>query len=115
MHPDERSFFACCNCGRPVNPVPLNTLHRNHCPHCLWSLHIDLRPGDRMSFCRGKMQPVAIWVKDNGEWALLHRCTNCGVIKPNRIAGDDNEELLNDLAVKLLKQQKPMDRIKAGQ
>jgi ribosome biogenesis GTPase / thiamine phosphate phosphatase len=62
-----------------------------------------------MSFCRGKMQPVAIWVKDNGEWSLLHRCTTCGVIKPNRIAADDNEELLYEMATKLLEQLKTLD------
>lgn len=79
-------------------------MHRNHCPYCLWSLHVDLRPGDRMSLCRGAMQPVAIWVKDNGEWSLLHRCTNCGMIKANRIAADDNEELLGSMALRLLQQ-----------
>ena len=109
VHTEERSYFICCNCGRYINPAFINPSHRNHCPHCLWSLHVDLRPGDRMSFCRGKMQPVAIWVKDNGEWSLLHRCTTCGVIKPNRIAADDNEELLYEMAIKLLEQFKTFD------
>ena len=62
---------------------------------------MDIHPGDRMSFCRAPMQPVAIWVKDNGEWSLLHRCENCGVIKANRIAGDDCQAALHDLAARL--------------
>lgn len=29
--------------------------------------------------------------KGNGELMLVHQCTNCGKLSPNRIAGDDNE------------------------
>lgn len=92
--------FECCNCNMPVNAHAPGTQHRNHCPGCLWSRHVDLNPGDRMSFCKGKMEPISIWIKDNGEWMLLHRCTNCGVIKPNRIAADDSEHLLRQIMMR---------------
>lgn len=29
--------------------------------------------------------------RGGGELMLIHRCTNCGKLSPNRIAGDDNE------------------------
>ena len=93
----EDTFFICCNCGHGVNYLAAGTMHRNHCPLCLWSLHRDINPGDRMSPCKGKMHPVAIWIKDDGEWALLHRCMACGVIKANRVAGDDDEGVLMEL------------------
>jgi hypothetical protein len=44
------------------------------------------------------MEPIAVWVKDNGEWALVHRCRKCGKTNTNRIAGDDDEAALEALA-----------------
>ena len=77
-------------------------MNRNHCPHCLHSVHLDLRPGDRRSACRGLMIPVAVWVRDDGEWCLLHRCERCGTIRSNRIAADDNEVALLAVAARPL-------------
>jgi hypothetical protein len=45
------------------------------------------------------MDPIGIWVRDGGEWALLHRCRSCGFIRANRLAADDNEDLLFAMAV----------------
>lgn len=59
---------------------------------------MDLRTGDRMSVCRGLMEPIGVWVKHKNEWSLIHRCVKCGHIRTNRIAGDDNPELLMELA-----------------
>lgn len=87
-------------------------MHRNHCPHCLWSMHADLTPGDRRSGCRGDMEPVAVWVRYGGEWAIIHRCTRCGALRSNRIAGDDSDIALMSLAVKPLAMPPfPLDRI----
>ena len=94
--------FICGNCGRTVTPPECGSEHRNHCPHCLWSRHMDLKPGDRRSGCRGMMDPVSIWVRINREWAVMHRCSKCGFIRPNRIAGDDNEILLFTLAARAM-------------
>ena len=94
--------FICERCGSAVGPAESGTEHRNHCCRCLWSLHVDMRPGDRRSGCRGLMEPIAIWVQRNGEWALVHRCTDCGVVRTNRIAGDDSGLLLMSLAVRPL-------------
>ena len=77
-------------------------MHRNHCPLCLWSKHVDINAGDRRSDCQGKMEPIGVWVKDGGEWAIIHRCRTCGTAKTNRIAGDDNAFALMSLASKAI-------------
>lgn len=46
------------------------------------------------------MEPIAIEVRRDGEWALIHRCAGCGAIKTNRVAGDDHELSLLALALK---------------
>ena len=77
--------FTCKGCGRLVVPEGAGSSHRNHCPYCLHSLHLDEEPGDRASTCHGRMEPVGVWVRKNGEWAILHRCTRCGTIHSNRV------------------------------
>ena len=94
--------FTCKNCGEYVLPEDAATKHRNHCPKCLVSLHADIRPGDRASLCGGVMEPISVWVRKNGEWAIIHRCHSCGQISSNRIAADDNPTLLMSIAVKPL-------------
>jgi hypothetical protein len=94
--------FLCEHCGQAVPGSAPGTQHRNHCPSCLWSLHVDLRPGDRRSGCRAPMEPIALWVRHGGEWAIVHRCTKCGMLRTNRISGDDNGMLLISMAVRPL-------------
>ena len=65
---------------------------------------MDIRPGDRRSGCRSSMEPIGVWVRGKGEWALLHRCRECGMIRSNRIAGDDNSLALMSLALRPLAQ-----------
>lgn len=36
----------------------------------------------------------------NGEWAVIHRCTVCGKMGSNRIAADDNPMKLMALALR---------------
>ena len=43
------------------------------------------------------MEPIAVWVRPNGEWALIHRCTRCATLRFNRIAGDDDPVQLEAL------------------
>ena len=101
-HRKTSGEFRCLNCKRFVSIDAPGTRHRNHCPSCLWSRHVDTRPGDRASDCHGKMEPVAVWVKDKSEWALVHRCKHCETLTSNRIAGDDNEFMLLSLASKAI-------------
>ena len=55
--------FICKVCGRPCVPEHAGSDHRNHCPNCLSSLHVDIEPGDRASDCGGIMEPIAVWVR----------------------------------------------------
>ena len=55
--------FTCKVCGRLVVPEGAGSGHRNHCPNCLSSQHLDNEPGDRESDCGGVMEPVAVWVR----------------------------------------------------
>lgn len=104
--------FVCRSCGREVIPENAGSEHRNHCPNCLTSLHVDDRPGDRASDCGGHMEPITVWVKKNGEWAIIHRCRQCGKISANRIAADDNPMKLMSIAMKPLTQPPfPLERI----
>jgi hypothetical protein len=97
--------FRCRNCRLDVPIDTPGTRHRNHCPNCLWSQHLDDDvPGDRDAHCSASMAPIAISVRDDGEWALVHRCGGCSTVHLNRIAGDDNPLLLMRLAVRPLAQ-----------
>ena len=91
---------------------PAGTQHRNHCPNCLTSLHLDNEPGDRAADCGGQMEPVAVWVRKGGEWAIIHRCKRCGALSSNRVAADDNPMKLMSIAMKPLCQPLfPLERI----
>jgi hypothetical protein len=63
---------------------------------------VDNAPGDRAADCGGAMEPIAVWVRKGGEWAIIHRCIRCGAMHSNRIAGDDSEMVLMSLAVRPL-------------
>ena len=80
------------------------TAHRNHCPNCLWSRHVDNRPGDRAADCGAAMEPMAIAVRGGGEWVIVHRCRGCDEVHLNRSAGDDSPLLLLRLALRPLAQ-----------
>jgi hypothetical protein len=94
--------FRCSNCGADVPTDAPGTRHRNHCPTCLWSRHVDDVPGDRAAECGAAMEPVGISTRRNGEWTLVHRCRGCRTTHLNRIAGDDNPLVLMQLAVRPL-------------
>lgn len=29
------------------------------------------------------MEAIAVWVRKNGEWAIIHRCRRCGTLSSN--------------------------------
>ena len=92
--------FTCKACGWPVAPEGAGSGHRNHCPNCLTSLHLDVEPGDRAADCGGLMEPVAVWVRKGGEWAVIHRCKRCGALSSNRVAADDSPMKLLSIAAR---------------
>jgi RNHCP domain len=44
------------------------------------------------------MEPIAVTVRGEHRWMLIHRCTHCGRLRMNRTAADDNVLLLVQLA-----------------
>ncbi len=69
-------------------------------PTAAASVHLDDRPGDRGSDCHGRMEPIGVWVRKNGEWAIIHRCVICGKMSSNRTAADDNPMKLMAFAMR---------------
>ncbi len=103
--------FRCIGCRMAVSVVAPGTAHRNHCPHCLSSRHVDGRiPGDRASACGARMAAVSLSARADGEWLLVHECAACGALKANRIAGDDNALALMRIAVRPLADPRPVRR-----
>ena len=110
-HPCNDSF-TCKVCGRLMTPENAGSDHRNHCNNCLCSLHVDIEPGDRASDCGGIMEPVAVWVRRGGEWAIIHRCRRCGALRPTRVAAADKPLQLLSIAMRPLAQPAfPLERI----
>lgn len=58
---NRKSYFNCKSCGARVELSGAGSAHRNHCPYCLCSLHLDSEPGDRAADCGGIMEPVGVW------------------------------------------------------
>lgn len=112
--PRNGGSFRCRHCQLDVPLEAPGTTHRNHCPGCLWSCHLDDDvPGDRDADCGASMEPIAITVRGAGEWVLVHRCLGCGEVHLNRTAADDNPLLLLRLAVRPLAQPPfPLERLK---
>ena len=96
--------FLCENCGQHVEPIVFGGSYRNHCPNCLFSKHVDgLIPGDRASTCGGLMAPVGVTTKSRGGFTLMHKGVKCGFERLNRVAGDDNGELLTKISGRVIK------------
>lgn len=87
--------FRCRHCKLMVGPLPSGGRHRNHCPFCLHSRHLDGRtPGDRASTCGATMAPIGTFTRRKGEHVIVHACLGCGFERHNRIAADDDFALV---------------------
>jgi hypothetical protein len=97
--------FRCAHCHALVSSAHLlsGVNNRNHCPYCLWSCHLDLfAAGDRLSACKAPMKPIGLTMKkgrnkyrdSRGELMLVHECTDCRTLSINRIAADDDSEMV---------------------
>ena len=101
---EERHFvkndqgFVCAHCGQTVEPLGYTS--RNHCPHCLYSLHVDIHPGDRQNPCRGLMEPVGLDISAKKGYVIRFRCTKCGGEGRKKAARDDDFGLLLRLSAK---------------
>jgi len=89
----KKENFVCDKCGFEV----IGDGYTNHCPHCLWSKHVDVNPGDREENCKGLMEPFGVEIK-SGEYSIWHKCIKCGVKKKNKMSKGDNFDILTDIA-----------------
>lgn len=106
---DTLGDFVCAHCGAYVcaNTELSGVKNRNHCPYCLSSRHLDhYEAGDRLSACKARMKPIGLTMKQtpkkygsavSGELMLIHQCEDCGKISINRIAADDDNDLILEL------------------
>jgi len=81
--------FVCQNCSFRVDKHPSSS--RDHCPNCLYSLHVDIFPGDRQNSCRGLLEPIGLQ-KKKGKEQIVYRCQKCHKQLVNIVALDDNQE-----------------------
>ena len=101
MSHHQNSSFICERCHQHVRALT-NGSYRNHCPACLWSKHLDNKPGDRASTCGGLMTPIGVVQHKKKGWQLVHRCTQCGHKQRNKIAQNCLEPDDFDLIIKLM-------------
>jgi len=76
------------------------------------------RSGDRQSDCHSLMKPIGLTFKKEGvdrygkprqgEIMIVHQCLGCGKISINRIAGDDDP----DMILKIFEDSQKMDLAK---
>ena len=88
--------FICQNCG--VEVKPLGYTSRNHCPHCLCSIHVDVLPGDRQNNCKGLQRPISVENNPKKGYVIVYKCDKCGEITRNKSAEDDDFEVLLNVA-----------------
>ena len=72
IHRDES--FSCLNCGKVVPQGGAQV--RDHCPFCLFGLHVDNVPGDRAADCGGLLAPIDFAVEGRGI-VIAYRCQRC--------------------------------------
>lgn len=89
----KKEDFICEKCGFPVK----GNGYTNHCSNCLYSKHVDVSPGDRLSTCGGLMKPIRVegTVK---EYRLVHKCIVCGHEKSNKVSPEDSIETMMAIA-----------------
>ncbi len=82
--------FICNHCGKKVEKLEYTS--RDHCNNCLYSIHVDVNPGDRLNECKGSLKPFNIEVSNKiKSEVVVYKCLKCGSIIRNKIATDDNK------------------------
>ena len=93
---DEK--FICENCNKLVEKLEYTA--RDHCPHCLYSKHVDILPGDRKNPCKGLLIPIGI-EKYRDTYKIIYKCNKCNQLHKNIMATDDDYNLIIELSKNL--------------
>lgn len=89
--------FICLNCGKKVDKLSYSA--RDHCPYCLYSIHVDINPGDRLNTCHGFLIPIDI-EKFKNTYKIIYKCEKCNETHKNIMAEDDNINKIIELTKK---------------
>jgi len=82
--------FTCQRCGGEVLPT-VRGAPRDHCPHCLFSKHVDINPGDRANSCKGLLKPIGVESDPKREYVIIYRCERCSaLVRTKAIISDEN-------------------------
>lgn len=87
--------FTCINCGKEV--MPLKKSARDHCPYCLYSLHVDINPGDRLNKCKGMLKPIGL-DKYKDTYKIVYECEKCHQHHRNIMAYDDDYDKILEIS-----------------
>ena len=82
--------FICINCGKKVEKLKYTS--RDHCNNCLYSIHVDITPGDRENKCKGLLVPVNVELNSKKGEVIVYKCKKCGQEIRNIVAKDDNRD-----------------------
>lgn len=93
--------FVCKNCG--ANVGKLSYTSRDHCNKCLYSLHVDITPGDRANSCLGLLVPINVLQTSKKGKVIVYRCSKCGTEVKNIVADDDDINEIYNIVKKYAK------------
>ena len=93
--------FVCKNCGKKVEKLKYTS--RDHCNYCLYSIHIDINPGDRANDCLGMLEPINVIETSKKGQVIVYRCKKCGMEVRNIVANDDDKEVIYKIVEKYSK------------
>lgn len=92
----NKEDFNCENC----NSKNRGNGYTNHCSECLYSIHVDIDPGDRLNSCGGLMEPIYVSYTNNNKY-LVHKCLKCSFEKRNILNVNDSVEKMIQIQKKL--------------
>ena len=84
--------FICVNCNQKVEKLKYTS--RDHCNHCLYSIHVDITPGDRANDCKGILVPINVIETSKKGKVIIYRCSKCKKEIRDVVAKDDNQEAI---------------------
>lgn len=84
--------FICAHCGKKVEKLKYTS--RDHCNSCLYSLHVDIEPGDRKNSCRGMLVPINVEYSSKKGQVVIYKCKKCSGIIRNIVAEDDDRNTI---------------------
>lgn len=93
--------FNCINCGKRIEKLKYTS--RDHCNSCLYSLHVDVFPGDRANECKGILVPINVIQTSKKGQVIIYRCNKCNAEVRNIVAEDDDRETIYKVVEKFSK------------